>query len=142
MTNAIHEWVVYEPPKSTGFGHQSKLRNPRKAWPVVAEFLASCAELEFGHRAALICYSTNPETECAVSKARIEEARQLFGTENGPISQHPSWPVSESKLEPFVQFALDNDRFPKQKTGQSRMYFFYRFRWAELEKVTYWQTKD
>jgi hypothetical protein len=34
------EWVVYHPPKSVSFGHQSRMRDPRRTWPTVERFMA------------------------------------------------------------------------------------------------------
>lgn len=142
MTIMIGEWVVYHPPKSVAFGHQSKVRDPRKAWPMVAEFLASCAQLEFGHLAELTCYQPNEWTEATVAVARIREARQLFELENGPTEQHPRWTVTESNLKEAIRFALDDDRFSKQQMGPSRLHFYYHFLWREFERLPYWPIEN
>lgn len=48
MTGAINEWVVYSPPKSVSFGHQSRVRDPRKAWPTVEQFLMGLEQRQWG----------------------------------------------------------------------------------------------
>ena len=84
MTGSIGEWVLYHPPKSVSFGHQSKVRAPRKAWPMVAEFLASCAQLEFGHLAELTCYKPNKWTKATVAATSHPRSATSFWYGNWP----------------------------------------------------------
>jgi hypothetical protein len=141
MTDVTQEWVVYKPPKSVSFGHQSTPRDPRKAWPQLQRFLAEVSALEVGHQLSLTCHSPNPRTEAAVAERRIEAARRLFGPEREPERDFPNifphWQLSDEQMATAVRFALDDDQFPKQDEGPVRFYFSYSFLWPEFEQFPY-----
>jgi len=81
MTNAIHEWVVYHPPKSSSFGHHSAPRNPRLAWPKIGEFLDYYSNFELSPRLELTCFGPSIWTDEGLAADRILQARSLFGPE-------------------------------------------------------------
>jgi hypothetical protein len=130
------EWVVYHPPKSVSFGHQSRMRDPRRAWPTVERFMADLTLFTLGDRMELTCHDPSARTDGDVAAARIREARRCFGPEippQGRYKTHPRWKIGESQLESAIQFALDDDRFPKQELGPSWFSFNYEFRWKEFD---------
>jgi len=138
MIDAMQEWVIYHPPKSVSFGHQSVPVDPRKAWSQLQQFLARVSALEFAHHFTLTCNDANQWTEPAVAERRIEEARALFGPERDIPEGGPHWHLHETQLTRAVQFALDDDKFPKQQMGPTRLYFGYSFLWPEIERLPYW----
>lgn len=138
MTNAIQEWVVYHPPKSAAFGHHSTPRDPRKAWPLLERFLAGLDGVELGHFVELTCYEGGKWTDTAVAERRINDARLSFGPILNPTSPHPRWKISETQLPTAIQFALDDDKFPKQQWGPVSLSFYYKFLWPEFERRPYW----
>jgi len=141
MDAEIIEWVVYHPPKSVAFGHQSRIHDPRGAWSMTERFLTSLTELTLGHLVELTCYGPNSWTDTAVAMERITEARGIFGQEVNSSEIHPRWKISESQLQSAIQFALDDDKFPKQQMGPTRLHVYYRFLWNEFEKLP-WQTNN
>jgi hypothetical protein len=130
------EWVVYEPPKSVAFGHQSRIRDARRAWPMVQQFMAALTRFTLGNRIALGCLKAEPQTS-DVAATRIEQARRCFGPETeqrGLHRTHPNWTLSESQLPSAIEFALDDDKFPKQEAGPSLLTFSYQFCWLEFDR--------
>jgi hypothetical protein len=110
------EWVVYHPPKSVSFGHQARIRDPRKAWPTVERFLNDVTRSVLAERISLTCHDASERTDERVAAARLEEARRRFGpdvAQSGPYRSHPHWDLDASQFAPAIEFALDDDKFPK-----------------------------
>src|SRR5829696_9695562 len=128
------EWVVYKLPKSSSHGQASRIRDPRKAWPVVQRFIATLTRATLGPRVTLTCLQGEPRD---VTVAKIEEARRCFGAETGQSGGFPSWTLNEAQLPSAIQFALDGDKLPKQKIGlfgPTWITFTYRFSWIEFDR--------
>lgn len=138
MTDVVEEWVVYDPPKSVSFGHSSVPRDPRKAWPIVEGFLSCLDKVEWGHHVELTCHESSRWTDVSVAERRISEAKSLFGPSLNPQDPHPRWKISGSQLLSAIQFALDDDKYPKQQMGPVSFYFSYHFLWTEFEQRPYW----
>jgi hypothetical protein len=127
------EWVVYRLPKPSSHGQASRIRDPRKAWPVVQRFIAALTRATLGPRVTLTCFQGEPRN---VTVAKIEEALRCFGAEAGPSGGFPSWTLNEAQLPSAIQFVLDDDKLPKQKFGlfgPSWITFSYRFFWTEFD---------
>ncbi|WP_194476350.1 hypothetical protein [Bradyrhizobium sp. CCBAU 53338] len=143
MSAGHSEWVVYRAPKSVSFGHQSRLRDPRRAWPSVQRFLAELTRSTFGHYIQLTCHEPGL-LNLAGATSRVEEARGIFGAEaqqNGPYRTHPSWSLSEAQVPAAIDFALDDDKFPKQELGPCWFTFGYQFCWPEFDDALPAQTE-
>lgn len=128
------EWVVYHPPKSVSFGHQSRIRDPRRAWPVAQRFLTELTQFVLDERIELTCDS-GPHASEEAAAARIQEAKHRFGPEveqTGPYRFAPRWNVQQADLPSAIEFALDDDKFPKHEAGPSLLRFHYRFCWNEF----------
>lgn len=138
LPDTIEEWVVYQPPKSVSFGHTSTPRDPRKAWPIVEEFLGGLEKVELGHNVELACDEGGKWTDIAVAERRISEARRLLGVPVNPKDTHPRWKISSTQVQSAIQFALDDDKYPKQQTGPVRFHCNYHFFWPEFEQRPYW----
>jgi hypothetical protein len=138
MTNAVREWVVYHPPKSVSFGHQSTPRNPRLAWPKVDHFLGGLTDVEFGHFSELTLYGPGNRMDDTIARSRLEEARVQLGPEIESPGGPARWRINESQIRSAVDFALADDKFPKQQLGPTGLHFYYRFLWTEFEQLPYW----
>lgn len=136
------EWVVYHPPKSVSFGHQSRIRDPRRAWPMVKQFLGELTEFTLGHNAELTCRGPDIGLELSVAMTRIREARYLFGPEINPSETNPRWKIGNAQLEVAIRFALDDDRFSQQQLAPTWFHFYYRFVWKDFEKLPYKMIED
>ncbi len=128
------EWVLYRAPKSVAFGHQSKPRDARRAWPMIQRFLAELTQFSMAPGIQLSCESPNVGRADLPNVLRADEARQLFGPEIDYPDVFPHWKIEPSQLESALQFVLDDDKFPKQKEGPSRLYFCYWFTWVEFRE--------
>lgn len=130
------EWLSYFPPKSVSFGHQSRVRDARRAWSMTQRFLASLTEFEIGPgENQLRCMRRDNGIDDAVGSARLAEARQRFGPDPYGHADHALWIINPSDLETAIAFALDDDRYPKQPYGPADLHFWYRFRWKEFEPI-------
>jgi hypothetical protein len=130
------EWVVYSPPKSVSFGHQTRLRDPRRAWPAVEAFLRDCTRATLHPRIALTCHGPSRWTDEAVAAARLADARQRFGPEPASTYIHPgppTWTFAEADLPAALAFAFDEDKFPRQGLGPTRLTFAYELAWKEAD---------
>ena len=139
MDAASGEWVIYHPPKSVGFGHQSRIRDPRRAWPTTEQFLRDLTQFTHGrHVIELTCCAPETGVDAGVAKARAEAAREAFGQEDPRSYQAaPRWTLDPSQLEAAVHFALDDDKFSKQQIGPTWLHFAYEFSWTEFEQLPY-----
>jgi hypothetical protein len=130
------EWLSYFPPKSVAFGHQSRIRDARRAWSMTQRFLNHLTEFELGKGfVELCCTRRDHGVDEAVGSPRIEEARQRFGLDLDGHADYPRWRIGPSDLEAAIAFALDDDRYPKQSYGPTSLHFWYRFRWKEFEPI-------
>jgi hypothetical protein len=103
------EWVVYQLPKSVSHGQASRIRDPRKAWPAVQKFLAALTQSTLDPSVLLMCLQIEP---LEVAAARIDEARRRFG----PVTEQSRdlvWTLDETQLSSAIDFALDDDKFPR-----------------------------
>jgi hypothetical protein len=132
------EWVSYRPPKSALFGHRVRARNPRLGWKKINDLLERVADLALiGHVApTLDCYLPHVSTARDVAEKRIAEAETLFGPPVSKIlnNDHPHWrwELPPAALASAVGFVLDNDRFPEQANGPTRLHFAYNWLWREF----------
>lgn len=124
------EWLIYHPPKSAMFGHQSKIRNARKAWESTLSFVERHTHEKFGHICRLTCYGLDSSLDLRIMRERIDTARDLFGKETGPPQYHHCWELQRSSFETAVGFALDDDKYPKMSLGPSQLHFYYKFLWS------------
>jgi hypothetical protein len=77
----------------------------------------------------------SPHVNQVVAAARVAEARCLFGPEikqAGVYRTAPRWKIEKANLPSAVEFALDDDKFPKQEIGPARISFCYHFCWNEF----------
>jgi hypothetical protein len=135
MDNEIGEWVIYDPPKSVSFGHLSRIRNPRRAWPLVQRFLDDLTRYTLAERAELRCSLPSGRTDAGVARERIEEARHSFAHEipsEAGFQTSPRWKISESEMASALQFAFDDDHFPPQEDGPTWFSFCHYFTWNEF----------
>lgn len=137
MDSGAAEWVSYHPPKSVSFGHQPRLRDPRKAWAAIGKFLEELTSFELLPRIELTCYGPDRGLSPAVAMARISEARKLFGPEEDRSRTNPLWKIPQAQLPAAIAFALDNDKFPKQRIGPAWLHFNYAFLWQDFERLPY-----
>ncbi len=137
MDAESREWVAYIPPKSTAHGHQSRIRDPRRAWPTVERFLVELTTFTLGPRLKLVCHGP-PHIDMAVAAARLEEARRCFGPEDaapdGAVRTDARWMLNPSQQAAALQFAFDDDKFPEQEIGPTWLSFSYQFHWNEFEQ--------
>lgn len=138
----IGERVLYAPPKSVAFGHQSRVRDPRRAWPMVAGFMDAFALGRLAPGIGLDCYGVDESNNEIVVEERISEARRLFGPEKNPSTapRHTrTWELQPEQLAVAIGFALDDDKWPKQELGPVRLHFRYHFLWRDLLDFASWQ---
>jgi hypothetical protein len=135
-----NEWVVYSPPKSTGFGHAARIRNARKSWPFIQKFLRDWTHFELGNRISLMVHSAEGlvarGTDHHVALERLKEARRLFGQETSAPGVFPGWDLSEKQLGEAIEFALDDDKYPNQDVAPSWLYFDYDFEWRTFAPIS------
>lgn len=123
------EWLIYHPPKSVSFGHQSRIRDARKAWPATKAFLDAFTCYEIGHHRSLTCLIADELLDPTVLQQHAETARRLFGPETrAPDSRH--WDLPKMLLGSAIELALDDDKFPKLPHGPTSLAFHYRFLWT------------
>jgi hypothetical protein len=71
-----------------------------------------------------------------VAARRIQQAQESFGLADGQLEANPSdpgWTLSEAQLPSAIEFAFDDDKFPKQEVGPSSLSFGYEFCWIEFD---------
>ena len=128
------ERLAYEPPKSVSFGHQARTRNTRLAWAATAQFVNQRALFRLGPGITLDCYVLYDREDASTGKGRQEQARQLFGPEHASRSSAhiKHWVLAPDQLPAAIEFALDDDKWPKEEMGQTLLHFSYWFLWRDL----------
>ncbi len=134
----LHECVVYHPPKSVAFGHQSRPRNPREAWPKVLAFLNDFTQFELSPNIRLNYYGKNAADSDEFTQ-RVSLARQLFGHEKHPTEPNQqltfTWELQPEQLDHAREFAFDDDKLPKQALGSTDLHICYYFLWRDYSCV-------
>ena len=103
---------------------------------MIQQFLNELTQASLGPRIELSCESPNVASDNLSNVPRADEARRLFGAETSDPGYFPSWKIEPPQLEQALHFALDDDKFPKQKEGPTRLYFYYYFHWVEFQQRT------
>jgi hypothetical protein len=134
MPDLPSEWVTYDPPKSAAFGHRIGGRSNRKAWERVAAFLKSVTSVELHPYSVptLRCCLPHPSTETTVAMTRIAEAEQAFGAPSGRSQEDFCWKLRADQVAQAVSFALDDDKYPEQANGPSKLELSYLFAWPQF----------
>lgn len=129
-----NERVIYIPPKSSAFGHQAKRRDARLAWEATTHFLSDCALFRLGPGITLNCYELTGGKDPNAAHGRQAEARHIFGPEdaNRSSTHVRHWPLAAHQLTAGIEFALDDDQWPKQELGPAWLAFSYAFVWRDL----------
>ncbi len=139
MADEQSEWVVYHPPKSVAFGHLTSIRDPRRAWPRVQNFLNdhTCIEQITASARTMPTLQFDPSrcNDHAMAAARLEEAVQRFGD---PVRQErpaqaKSWIINPSLFDAAVDFAMGDEAFPEVNFGPTRLSYSWRFYWRDAE---------
>jgi hypothetical protein len=125
------ERLCYQPPKSAAYGHASRLRNPRVGWPFTVEFLEKFT-IHYDYIAGirLSCSKPGKYTDETVAINRIQAAEKIFG----PVTNafFPEWKLTLDQLPLAIEFALDDDKWPRQDLGPVSLYFSYILLWREF----------
>jgi hypothetical protein len=125
-----HDRVYYQPPKSVAYGHASRIRNARVAWPVTIEFFERFTIYQISPRISLSCQQPGKYINEDIAINRIKTARDIFGPETNPSCTE--WQLTNEQLSMAIDFVLDDDKFPRQKPGSVRLYFSYTFFWRDF----------
>jgi hypothetical protein len=126
------EWTIYHPPKSVSFGHQSRVRDRRRAWAMTDKFLTELTTPKLIPGIDLECVADPAMIPQDIATACVSRAQQLFGGEQNPSGPIRRWSLTEEQLPDAVQLALDVDQWPPQPCGAVRLHFGYSFAWREL----------
>jgi hypothetical protein len=124
------EGLIYTPPKSTAFGHRTRIRDGRAAWAATVAFLESCTTYRFHDHAELQVLQPPYGPDAAIAAECRRRAVERFGT---PISGE--WKLGPSQLSDAIAFALDDDRWPRQPAGPSYLTFLVEFEWRKYPPV-------
>ncbi|MBB3219429.1 hypothetical protein [Pseudoduganella umbonata] len=128
----MFEAVFYQLPKSVSF-HQAVKGRPREAFGRIREMLASMAvSVQLGHSIALNVDPPSEWTDAAVAAACLDEARRRFGLERNPGESGKSWQLGIECFEDAVEFALSDERWPRQTVGPLSLHVSYHFDWRDF----------
>ena len=141
----MFEAVSYHLPKSRSFQQATKGK-PRHALARIRQMLGALAcDPQIRVSVSLSVDSPSEWLDAAVALACIEEARQLFGPEDDPSQQaKKTWDLAPALGEAAMEFALSDERWPRQQSGPIHLFVSYHFNWlsfpAELpEPLASWQ---
>src|SRR5262249_25315582 len=115
----------------SAFGHQARIRDARRAWNATLDFLDQWTINRVEPYVKLDCNWPSESTDSEVVAKRIETARTLFGPERNAFNVSGTWELALENLPIAISFALDDDKWPKQVLGPTRLFFRYHFQWKE-----------
>ena len=133
----LDEIVIYQPQKSTAFGHAACRRNKGLAWNETVKFLRKFTNYE-------LCEWINPEISFRdreeidgprLSPESFLSIRNILGNPQNDNNLIKNWIVPKAKLDTVIEFALS-----KRKTkpiDPLDLHFGYAFNWKKylaLEK--------
>jgi hypothetical protein len=81
----------------------------------------------------LQCERPGQWVDAEVAEQRIEAARRLFGPDGNERGSPATWQLETSQLAAAIAFALDDDKWPRQRLGPTMLHVAYRFSWLNLE---------
>ncbi|GGY18108.1 hypothetical protein GJV26_24605 [Massilia dura] len=67
-----------------------------------------------------------------MAAACLDDARRRFGIERNPDESGKSWELGAEWLEEAIEFALSDERWPRQKAGPLSLFAAYHFNWRDL----------
>jgi hypothetical protein len=124
--------IEYAPLKSVAFGHATRLRNPRKAWEATQAFLREHTIAELGAPLNLTLSGPSQWTDPAVVRATRADAERTFGAATRISGESFNWELPVAILPEALEFALADDRRPKQSVGPVHLYLWYSFHWKTM----------
>lgn len=139
----LDEFVGYQPPKSSAFGHQAKKRDARKALNLLNNFLGKHTRNILSPSHIHLRINGNEQwTDLGIVQQRIDMAKITLGREpdgeggfagDGKFQRDISswWNLSFGELPAAIEFALDDDKFLKQAFGPTVLNYYYDFHWKK-----------
>ena len=131
----MFEAVHYQLPKSVSF-HQATKGKPRQAEKAIRAMLAALADDVQLHPAMELRIDPPAEwTDAAVAHACLAEARAQFGADGDPHEAAGTWTLDPDQLDAAIEFALSDERWPKQALGPIALHFSWHFNWRDFPKT-------
>ncbi len=124
MSESLNEYVSYEPPKSACFGHQTRIKNARSAWPLVESFLEKRTTSTLNEHISLRCVLpfSGPVD---VFNAYRSHANNVLGT-----CDEGTWHFTPAQLKEALNLSFEEDLWPRQSAGgPACLSFSYTFAW-------------
>ncbi|MES9972397.1 MAG: hypothetical protein ABW092_20380 [Candidatus Thiodiazotropha sp.] len=132
----LDQLVYYSPPKSVGYGHQARRKDPRKAWSETTAFMDSFAlGTSFGQNPIRLSAGGQPNRVMPdVKIAAVERCIEKLGPGETSVTESKTkWIVPPENILTAVDLALSCDTWDKQKESPIQLHFAYYFRMRELD---------
>jgi hypothetical protein len=126
------ERVIYEPPKSAGFGHQARKRNAWSAWTMTETFLEIFTIHSPAKDIQLTCCGPSEWTDRAAAAESIMAARRLWGPEDETALADKIWNLNPEQLPSAIPFVIDHCKRLRQAIGPVQLTFNFDFVWRDL----------
>jgi hypothetical protein len=118
------EWLIYRPPKSVSFGHQARVRDARRAWTLVDDFLKLHTDFVPGHHLIFTCYRAAEQAD-----AMIAAAKAILGAETSANTHRIEWKIRPEQLSKAIALSLDAERTPEQaKSADLSIHFSFTWK--------------
>jgi hypothetical protein len=95
-------------------------------------FLSDHTVAELQSPLKLTAFGPNQWNDPGVAQATLDEAVKAFGSPSSTSDMSYDWQLPTSRLAEALEFALADDRRPKQALGPTMLYVAYFFVWRDL----------
>jgi len=126
------ERVLYYAPASVGFGHQARIRDPRRAFENTSSFLADFTVHKLAREISLTLSEPNDMTSIVSSPKALDSARHIFGPETRSSSRAKDWALRADQLQPALEFAVECNTSKVKQLWPVLLSFSYNFLWRDL----------
>lgn len=124
--------IAYHPPKSVSHGHGPRVRNSRKAWQAIQEFLVEHTIAELRSPLKLMSWGASQWTDAAVVEAVRAEATEVFGAPTRISGESCNWELPIENIAKALEFAFADETRPKQAIGPVSLHIWYSLSWKNM----------
>ena len=130
----MSEILTYTPPKSAAFGHDARIRDPKKAWSLAEQFLSVHTVATLRQDVKFQCWAPNEWTDAEAANSCLEAARASFGNEPDDTHTIREWILGKDQIPRAIELLFECSKLPPKNAGRVSLDLCHDFIWREFPK--------
>ena len=128
----MSEILIYTPPKSAAFGHDARIRDPKKAWSFTEQFLSVHTVASLRQNIKFQCWVQNDGLGADAACSSLKAARASFGNESDNSHTIREWNLEQDNFPRALELLFEFGHVPPEKSGYVSLDLCYDFTWREF----------